>query len=57
MAFNPTDKTVEEAADVTVRSVDLRDILPHILGKQHLSWAFRLNRKSGGGTRARSKWW
>jgi phosphoserine phosphatase len=31
VAFNPTDKTVEEHASITVKSNDLRDILPYIL--------------------------
>ena len=34
IAFNPADKTVEKHADIVVRSKDLRDVLPHILGKQ-----------------------
>jgi phosphoserine phosphatase len=32
IAFNPTDEAVAKHADITVKSGDLRDILPHILG-------------------------
>ena len=35
IAFNPTDKTVEKHAHVTVRSNNLQDILPHILEHHH----------------------
>ncbi len=34
LAFNPADKTVEKHAHVTIKSNDLRNVLPHIL-KQH----------------------
>ena len=37
IAFGPRNKYVEKHADIVVKSNDLRDILPHILGKQHLS--------------------
>ena len=32
VAFNPKSKEFEEAADAVVRSANLRDILPHLLG-------------------------
>ncbi len=34
IAFNPTDDTVSEHADVVVNSRDLREVLPHILGQR-----------------------
>ena len=37
IAFNPYSREVERNADVVVKSKDLRDILPHVLKKQHLS--------------------
>lgn len=37
IAFNPCSREVERNADITVKSKDLQDILPHILKKQHLS--------------------
>jgi len=37
IAFNPRSENVEKHADIVVKSNDLRDVLPHILGKQHLS--------------------
>lgn len=33
IAFCPNSKKVEEAADIVVKKKDLREILPHILGK------------------------
>jgi phosphoserine phosphatase len=34
IAFNPTDESVAKHADIAVRSNDLRDVLPHILGQR-----------------------
>jgi 3-deoxy-D-manno-octulosonate 8-phosphate phosphatase KdsC-like HAD superfamily phosphatase len=34
IAFNPTDETITEHADVTIKGNDLRAILPHVL-QQH----------------------
>ncbi|MGD8506716.1 MAG: HAD family phosphatase [Candidatus Bathyarchaeota archaeon] len=37
IAFNPRSENVERHADIVVRGNDLRDVLPYILNKQHLS--------------------
>ena len=34
IAFNPTDESVANHADVAIKSNDLRDILPHVLGQR-----------------------
>lgn len=35
IAFNPSNKTVEKHADIVIRSNNLREVLPHLLGKKH----------------------
>jgi phosphoserine phosphatase len=34
IAFNPTDESVVKHADIAIRSSDLRDILPYVLGQR-----------------------
>jgi phosphoserine phosphatase len=34
IAFNPTDESVAKHADIVVKSSDLRDVLPYILGQR-----------------------
>ena len=34
IAFNPTDESVAKHADITIKSSNLRDILPYILGQR-----------------------
>lgn len=58
IAFNPTDNTVAKHANITVKSSNLRDILPHILGQRQKNKSNNtLNIDNGvcGGSQARSK--